>query len=555
MITSYLKKSLRTILLLLITASVLSGVSVFAASDGALITQHHWSAILPPLIAITFALIFREVILSLLLGIFIGSLLIVDGNLIQGMVQIVTVHLLSSLSDSSHAAIILFSLMLGGMVGVFSRAGGTEGIIQFFSRISSGRRGGMILTWILGILIFFDDYANTLMVGNTMRSYTDRLKISRAKLAYIVDSTAAPVASIAFVSTWIGFEVGLLRDATGGIPGIADAYVLFIQAIPYHFYSIFALFLVLSLAIWQRDFGPMRKVELSTQSGYDPSRLNSSIEKEELSDVSRHSIWVALVPILLVILSTFIGLYWYGKQNTGGNAPLFEIFGAADSTKVLLIASFVGLMSSWLLGVTLSRISLRDTSEATLDGFRSMMPAMVILVLAWSLGNVCDSLGTAQVVVDAASGILSPHLIPMIVFLISAITAFSTGTSWGTMAILIPIVIPLSLDLSTGAELSELVTHRIFLASIGAVLAGATFGDHCSPISDTTILSSMASGCDHIYHVRTQIPYALIGGFSAIFLGYIPAGFGMTPWISVLLGIGVVFVIPRFLKGKMSNSA
>jgi Na+/H+ antiporter NhaC len=527
---------------------MLSGLSLFAPSQQALETPH-WTSILPPLVAIGLALAVREVIGSLLLGIYVGSLLLTPDAPGTALVRLPTDLMLGALADSGHAAIILFSLMLGAMVGVLAKSGAMTGIVRALGAVTKNRRGGMLVSWIMGLIIFFDDYANTLLVGNTLRPYTDKLKISRAKLAYIVDSTAAPVASIAVISTWVGFQIGLIRDAAQNLEGLGDAYILFLRSIPYSSYSLMALMLVASVAAWGRDIGPMRKAETNALSGQDKSLdENAGLDESSAAMSSRRALTVALVPIALVIIATFIGLYLNGVHSLSAGAPLFAILGAADSSAVLLGSSFLGMLASAILAVSIGRVAVQDVSNGLIDGIKAMVPAMVILLLAWSLGEVTGRLDTAGYVIEAVSGNLKPSLLPATLFIISSLVAFSTGTSWGAMAIIIPIAIPLAHTLPLEAGSSAAIAEGVMLSSVGGVLAGAVFGDHCSPISDTTILSSMASGCRHIDHVSTQIPYALIAGGLAILFGYLPSGFGIPPWIGLLLAGSLIAVLPRWFK-------
>ncbi len=542
----------------LITAILFSFafISIAYASQASGNDQPGFLSLLPPIVAISLALILKEVIVSLLMGLFVGTLLITSGNPLQAFINISTDFIWNALADKSHAAVVLFSLMLAGMVGILSKSGGTAGIVNLFGKFAARRRGGLLMTYFLGILIFFDDYANTLLVGHTMRPFTDRLKISRAKLAYIVDSTAAPVVSIAVVSTWIGFEVGLIRDAIEPFHGIGDAYILFLKAIPYHFYSIFALLLVLILISWDRDWGSMKSAEIESFKNNDWSKSKDveTIESHDISDSSGWKALIALIPISLVIISTFSGLILAGKAVSPAGASLSEIIGQADSSMVLMASAFIGLISAGLLAAFIGKQPVEAISSAMMNGYKSMVPAMVILILAWSLGDVCDRIGTAPYLINAVSGVLSPSLIPVTIFLVSAIVAFSTGTSWGAMAILIPIAIPLAIQLPIEAGIGADHASRILLGSVGAVLAGATFGDHCSPISDTTIMSSMAAGCDHVAHVHTQIPYALLAGFIAILTGYLPAGFGLPGWIGLLTGIVILGIIPKFFRKDRIDS-
>ena len=530
----------------------LAGIAVFIlqpaalAEDGMETGAARWTSLLPPIVAIGLALLLREVVGSLLLGIFVGSFLLSPAHPAEALLRIPVDFLPRALADTGHASIVLFSLMLGGMVGIMAKSGGMAGLVRTLSTFAKGKRGALLVTWLLGIIIFFDDYANTLLVGNTVRPYTDRLRISRAKLAYIVDSTAAPVASIAVISTWVGFEVGLIRDAASSLHLINDPYVLFLQSIPYSSYSLFTLAMVAAVAWWGRDLHPMRSYEQSAAAGNDTSRQVSDRDLMESEKEGKYAVLLALLPILTVIIATFSGLYLSGAASTNPGASLSEILGASDSSSVLLASSFLGLLMAVLLGIYPGREKLTVLSDAMIDGMRAMIPAMVILLLAWSIGDVCGRLGTANYIVEQVSGSLHPAMVPVVLFLISGIVAFSTGTSWGAMAILIPIALPISHDLPLAAGYPEADVFHIILGSIGAVLAGATFGDHCSPISDTTILSSMASGCNHIDHVRTQIPYALISAGFAILFGYLPSGLGISPYPGLLIGFAILFAFTRF---------
>lgn len=513
-----------------------------------------WTSLLPPLVAIGLALLLREVVGSLLLGILVGTFLLAPSDPFGALLAIPTDLLPQALADTGHASIIIFSLLLGGMVGIMARSGGMAGLVNALSRLATKRRGALLVTWLLGIIIFFDDYANTLLVGNTVRPYTDKLGISRAKLAYIVDSTAAPVASIAVISTWVGFEVGLIRDAAESLHLINDAYVLFLRSIPYSSYSLFALAMVAAIAWWGRDLQPMRATEQQAANGKDHSRQANDRDLMEGRESGRFAILSALLPISVVILATFAGLYLSGAASAPKGASLSVILGASDSAAVLLASSFLGLLTAAILSLTVGRERISDVSEAMIDGMRAMIPAMVILILAWSIGEVCTRLGTAEFIVHVVAQGMPPMLIPVTLFIISGLVAFSTGTSWGAMAILIPIALPIAHDVPLAAGMEQADIFHIIFGSIGAVLAGATFGDHCSPISDTTILSSMASGCNHIDHVRTQIPYALITAGFAILLGYLPAGMGLHPLPGLLLGILLIFALVRFFPPTLEHS-
>lgn len=504
-----------------------------------------FASLLPPLIAITLALILRQVLPSLLIGVLLGATIYNGWNPLTGLMRMLDGYFLEALADRSHAAIIMFSMTLGGMVGVITRSGGSAGIVEKISHYAKNPRSGAIATWFMGILIFFDDYANTLIVGNTMRPYTDKLKISREKLSYIVDSTSAPIASIAIISTWIGFEMGLISDAFQQLGIEKNIYITFLQSIPYRFYCILALIMVPMIAIMKRDFGPMHKAEMRARTtgkvlADNANPLMDDIQSNHLQITS--SYWNALAPILLVIFVTAIGLYWNGYQSVG-KAPLYKIISEADSFSVLMWASFCGGLAAVLFAVFNSTLKFRETMDAFVDGVKSMMMAMIILILAWSLGKTCEDLGTAIYVSGLTKDVLNPWILPALTFIISAFISFATGTSWGTMAILIPIIIPVAYGI-IGPDLD---THwHSMLATIGSVLAGSIFGDHCSPISDTTIMSSMTSGSDHIDHVRTQMPYALLIAGVGIFIGDLFAGFGVNPFLSITAGIVFLYLFIRF---------
>jgi len=452
-------------------------------------------------------------------------------------------------------AILIFSLTLGGMVGVISKSGGTQGIVEFLSRYAKSARTAQLATWAMGVLVFFDDYANTLIVGNTMRPLTDRLKISREKLAYLVDSTAAPVATIAIISTWIGYQLSLIADAfrTLGLPH--NAYITFFKTIPYNFYPIFALAFGFFIAYFGRDLFRMHKAEVRARRGAGLLDKNATpiadlatAELNPKENIPRR--WYnGIIPIAVVVLVTLIGLWFTGLnalRQTGmadESAGLIQyislVIGKSNSFDVLMWSAFTG---------SITAIVPQDVPVE-----KAMIMASLILILAWAIGNICKDMQTAEFVITVSEGILSPRLLPVITFLLAGLIAFSTGTSWGTMAILTPIVIPLAHELPLAQTgISPELQSSILLSSIASILAGAAFGDHCSPISDTTIMSSMASGSDHIDHVRTQLPYALIVGFTSIILGYLPVGFGVSPWWGIFLGVIFITAFIRFV-GKKSD--
>ncbi|MCK9994817.1 MAG: Na+/H+ antiporter NhaC family protein [Candidatus Krumholzibacteria bacterium] len=520
-----------------------------------------WLSIIPPVLAIGMALVTRQVVVALLLGVYCGSL-IITGNPGSAFLRVGDTYLVGALADESHAAILLFSSILGGMVGVLSRSGATEGVVRWLTTRVAGRRGGQASTVVMGTIIFFDDYANTLLVGSTMRPWTDRLKISREKLAYLVDSTAAPVATVAVISTWVGFEVGLIQEAMSRLGPDTNAYTFFLQTIPYSYYPLLTLLFVYLIAFTGRDFGPMRSAERRAyheghvlRPGARPASDAPQPDDELAAGYGGEaaSPLLAGIPILSVILTTALGIYFNGRQAAlaagTGNPTLRDALNHADSFAVLTWAALIGATLAVVLVVGSRRLTLMDAMDGFMDGVKAMVIAVTILLLAWSLSAICDGLGTANYLVDVSRQVLSARLLPMVVFILAAAVSFATGTSWGTMAILMPLVYPLGHQLPLDAGLPAATALHIHLAAVSAVLAGAVFGDHCSPISDTTILSSLASGSDHVDHVKTQMPYALtVAGISAL-CGYLPVGFGVSPWVSLGLGVaGVVLVIWRVGK-------
>ena len=579
------------------------------------------------------------------MGVWVGATLINGFNPIIGFLRSLDTYLLNSLADAGHASIIIFSAGLGGMVGVINRTGGMQGIVALILSKVKGPRSAQFATWLMGIVIFFDDYANTLIVGNSMRPVTDKNGVSREKLSYLVDSTAAPVAGIAILSTWIGYEIGLIRQAYMNL-GLFETnfYGVFLQTIPYRFYCVLALFFGLIICITGKDFGPMLSAEKRAHNegkplGDDAKPISSpeSAMPELPADMPKR--WYnAALPILFVIFGTFIGLLGDGGMfashydisyasstkldgytkfkikktspdinliigsteankyikcflpndvrfddlsNFAAKSKLEKIsagkfiyvkliptsaslitklraaFGDADSARVLIWVSMIGSIIAILLGMLQGFITIGDGVTAWTNGVRSIIMAICIILLAWAINGICNDLNTANYIVEMVTGVVPYWLLPSIIFIIACIISFSTGTSWGTMAILLPISIPLAYHLNLehyndviasthNAPSMLLYLKSTILVSIGAVLEGSIFGDHCSPISDTTIMSSMASGSDHIDHVKTQVPYAVIVGLVSIFFCYLPAGCGisplfLTPTAMILLTLFVVF--------------
>jgi Na+/H+ antiporter NhaC len=522
-----------------------------------------WMSILPPLIAIVIALIFKEVFTALFLGIFSGTFIIsiyggdsLFPGLLHAVQRIVDTYILESLSDSGHLSIIIFSMLIGAMVNLITRNGGMQGIVNFLSKYSGTSRSGQFITWLLGVLIFFDDYANTLVVGNTMRPVADRLNISREKLAYLVDSTAAPIASIAFVTTWIGAELSYIQDGITTLGLDETPYIVFLHSLKYSFYPILALLFILFLIWRNRDFGPMYHAEKKARlSGNDKSGDDESTFSNNLNDLDpekniRIRAYNALIPVFVVVGGTIAGLLVTGLESNPWDPELSfafnlsNVIGSSDSYRALLWSSLGGVLTAVILTVGGRILTMKKAIDSLINGFRTMLTAILILIMAWSIALITKHMHTAdfisRVIVEVS---IPPGFVPALTFILAALVAFSTGTSWGTMAILYPLVLPASwlITQETGMEYQQ--SLDIFHIVVSTVLAGSVLGDHCSPISDTTILSSLASSCNHIQHVRTQLPYALTVGAVAIFIGIIPAAFGVPVWILFIISLLMLLMI------------
>ena len=528
-----------------------------------------WYSLMPPIIAIVLALLFREVITALFAGVWLAALAVAGFNPITATWRLIDTFVVPALADSAHMSIAVFSLLLGGMIGIIARNGGTMGIVEAVTPLANTGRRGKLATWAAGMAIFFDDYANTLIVGNTMRPITDRLKISREKLAYIVDSTAAPVAALVPISTWVGYEITLIGDglriaaeqnpANAEILLAANPFAIFLQTIPFLFYPLLAVTFVLMTSAMDKDFGPMAAAEKRAAAGKGLYREGATLATDtsshlmEAKESIEHRWWNAAVPILTVILVVLVGLYTDGRAGAGPDASLMDVFGAADPFATLLWGSLAGCLVAIAMSVGQGLLTMQESLDSWLGGMKAMMIAMIILTLAWSLGAATEEVGTAQFLSQLLSDRVSLQFIPVIVFITSAAMAFATGTSWGTMAIMVPLVVPLTVALGGAAVIPGGPEASILLGATASVLAGAIFGDHCSPISDTTVLSSTASACDHMDHVRTQMPYALIVAMVGILLGNIGTAYGLPAWAALLLGVSVLFALLHFKGERVSR--
>ena len=538
-----------------------------------------WLSLLPPLVAIALALGFREVVISLFVGVLLGAIMLAGWNPLAGVAMTIDRFALEAVADADNASIMIFTLLLGGMVGVIGRMGGTRGIVEAMRPYATTPRRAQMLTWAAGIAIFFDDYTNTLIVGNTMRPVTDRLDVSREKLSYIVDSTAAPMAAIAVVSTWVGFEISLIADALKAAAGqmqdpaqraellaaSEQPFTIFLHSIPYLFYPILALLFVAILIWTKRDFGPMHAAEVRARTGGGVSRPGAVLPvdvRHELDDAqdTDHDRWYnAALPVLTVVVVALSGIYVTGRASlaeSGATASgLWDVVGAGNAFKGLLWGSLAGVMVAVGLAIGQRILKVPEAMDALVAGMRSMMMALIILTLAWSLGGVTEALGTGPYLSSLIRDSIPIQLLPAIVIVVAAAISFATGTSWGTMAILFPVVVPLAVAMGAGTGFGTGGDYTILLGVISSVMAGSIFGDHCSPISDTTVMSSLASACDHIDHVRTQLPYAITVVVVAMLVGDIPTAFGLHPAISLIAGVAILFAIARLIGRPVEPQA
>lgn len=513
-----------------------------------------WTSVLPPLLAIVLALVFRHVLLALIVGVWLGAFLLTDLSPVASFTRLLDTHVVGAIADRGHASILAFSLLLGGMLGLITQSGGAKGLASWVRGDTGSRRRGQLTTWFLGLLIFFDDYANSLLVGSSMRPVTDRLRISREKLAFLVDATAAPVSSLALISSWIAVEVGYIEDQFVHLGIERDAYLTFIESIPYRFYPLLMLLFVAWLAFRGRDFGPMLKAETrAVEEGLllrPGARPASDFHDEAVREDVPGRPMNALVPVVVVVVAAAAGIYFDGQAKVlaaGLEPSLRTIVGEASSSSALLWASGAGCLAGLAMSLWSGALTLGGSMDAWMSGMRGMLLAALILVLAWALGGVCRDLHTAEFLIGAVGEWLTPMWIPATVFVLAALVSFATGTSWGTMAILFPLVIPLAHEIAPGNE-------GILLGTVSSILAGSVWGDHCSPISDTTILSSMATSCDHMDHVRTQLPYALVVGAVSLLCGEIPVAAGWYgPWVGLAVGAMVMIVVFELLSRPVAR--
>ena len=504
-----------------------------------------WFALLPPIIAIALALLTKEVYSSLFIGILSGALMYSNFSFSGTIDHLFVNGFIASLADAYNVGILLFLVVLGTITVLMNRAGGSAAFGRWAAKHIKTRVGAQLATIALGVLIFIDDYFNCLTVGSVMRPVTDKFKVSRAKLAFLIDATAAPVCIIAPVSSWAAAVAGFVPEGQSG-------FELFIRAIPFNFYALLTILAMVAMALMKFDFGPMKQHELNAANGdlfsSDDAELFKALESSDPEE--KGSLWDLVAPVGVLIAACVLGLIYSGgffTEGAEGYRNFVVAFSQADASTGLVFGSFGGLIFTVIYYMCRRVLNFKQCMEAVPEGFKAMVPAIMILTCAWTLKAMTDSLGAkvfiAEFVRNYAGSFIS--FLPAIIFVIAIFLAFSTGTSWGTFGILIPIVLAV---FGTGA-----LDMPICVVAISACMAGAVCGDHCSPISDTTIMASAGSQSNHINHVSTQLPYALtVAGVS--FVTYLIAGFVPNAWICLPIGIvlmlGTLFAVRAFANKK-----
>jgi Na+/H+ antiporter NhaC len=526
--------------------------------------------LLPPLVAIALAFLTKETILSLFVGVFVGEFMLSvnDLNIVSSAVNAflnLAKQVIASMSDPWNAGIILQCLLIGGIIQLITKMGGAKALADAFAKRADTPRKAQLLAWMLGLCVFFDDYANSLIVGPIMRPVMDRLKVSRQKLAFVVDSTAAPVAGIAIISTWIGLEISLIASGfkSVGVTNITG-FAIFLQTIPYRFYNIFILIFVVFSALTLYEFGPMKKAEQEARTRKDDEEMVvlSAPGFDEVKPVEgiKLSVWNAIIPIGTLVIGALIAFYWSGYTTILGggnqalitimkNSPLslkgiFTALSQSNASVALFQSALLASIVAMVMAVGEKILTIEEAIGEWVGGMKTIVITCVILLLAWSLGGVIGDIGTSKYLVGILKSSIPAFIVPSLIFVLAALISFATGTSYGTLSILMPLAIPLAWTISSG-------DMNFTIVSTSGVLAGAIFGDHCSPISDTTILSAMGTGCNHIDHVNTQMYYAVFVAVITICVGFIPAGLGVPFYISLPVGVVLLYVGLKVLGEKV----
>lgn len=488
-------------------------------------------ALLPPLVAIVLALITKEVYSSLFVGIVVGAL-IYSGFKFEGTVtQIFEGGIIKVLSDSYNVGILIFLVILGSVVCMMNKAGGSAAFGRWASKKIHTRVGAELAAIILGILIFIDDYFNCLTVGSVMRPVTDRHHVSRAKFAYLIDATAAPVCIIAPISSWAAAVSGFVEGQ--------DGLAIFVRTIPYNFYAILTIVMMVGMVLMKTEFGAMRTHEINALNGdlYTTSARPYENATDDETPNPRGKVIDLVIPIVMLVICCVISMIYTGGFFSG--TDFVTAFSQSDASTGLAMGSAFGLVFAIIFYMIRRVVNFRDCMGCIPEGFKAMVPAIMILTFAWTLKAMTDSLGAAVFVEEAMRSVAGgiEVILPAIIFLVGCGLAFATGTSWGTFGILIPIVV----------AVFEKSSPEMMIISMSACMAGAVCGDHCSPISDTTIMASAGAQCDHVTHVSTQLPYAILAA-AVSFVTYIVAGFVKTAWIALPVGIVLMLIVLFVIK-------
>ena len=491
-------------------------------------------SLLPPVIAIGLALFTKEVYTSLLAGILAGALLYSNGNL-ETMINTMFFHeeggMVYKLADAWNVGIIVFLVMLGILVSLLNKAGGSAAFGKWASKRIKTRIGAQISVMILGVMIFVDDYFNCLTVGSVMRPVTDRHHVSRAKFAYLIDATAAPVCIIAPISSWAAAVSGFVEGQ--------DGLAIFVRTIPYNFYAILTIVMMVGMVLMKTEFGAMRTHEINALNGdlYTTSARPYENATDDETPNPRGKVIDLVIPIVMLVICCVISMIYTGGFFSG--TDFVTAFSQSDASTGLAMGSAFGLVFAIIFYMIRRVINFRDCMGCIPEGFKAMVPAIMILTFAWTLKAMTDSLGAAVFVEEAMRSVAGgiEVILPAIIFLVGCGLAFATGTSWGTFGILIPIVV----------AVFEKSSPEMMIISMSACMAGAVCGDHCSPISDTTIMASAGAQCDHVTHVSTQLPYAILAA-AVSFVTYIVAGFVKTAWIALPVGIVLMLIVLFVIK-------
>lgn len=511
--------------------------------------NYGWLALLPPLVAIILCFITKRVLISLFLGIFVGGLIISGYNPIMGVGYTLDT-IVAQLGDSWNANLLIFNLLMGAGIAFIWKLNGSKALTDWARTRIKTKRGAGVGAWLLGVLVFFNDYCNAAIVGNTFRDISEEHKMSSEKLSFILDATAAPVATF-FISDWIAFQIGMLNSGldAAGLSGEMTPLVAYFKSIPMNIYCILTVLFVGVVVISQRDFGPMKKAEMRAEKegkiirDGGKSMLNVDSDLGKPMETAKPRLITFFLPIIVLVAVTLIGFYYTGLNEDTAGGKLIDILGAADAAKALLWGAFGMTFTGLILALGTRSMKLSEAMDAIIDGMKLMLLACVILVLAWSMGGITGEMNLAGFIVGLFGEGFPFALLPAVIFILGMGVAFATGTSWGTMTILTPIAIPLAYNITKDANLSVMMA--------GVVFSGAIFGDHCSPISDTTVLASIFAGADHIDHTLTQIPYALLVA-SVAMVSYLVYGITrISPFIILPIAlVGLIAIFYAISSGK-----